>query len=152
MSAVMPRKTAKGSTVTPTLNQKSGPKTAARTLSPVTVWQRGQALAENGASIATQKTRRTFMFWRRDSQPTSVRWNSRRKDSTHPWAEIRRHPRQAGTLGRKILQAEAGGHEVFAVQINGNEVWVLTGASGSRRPTWKVRFTQTGTYRGTSAL
>src|ERR1017187_10950198 len=35
MSAVMPRKTAKGSTVTPTLNQKSGPKTAARTLSPV---------------------------------------------------------------------------------------------------------------------
>ena len=41
---------------------------------------------------------------------------------------------------------------MFAVQINGNEVWVLTGASGSRRPTWKVRFTQTGTYRGTSAL
>ena len=27
-----------------------------------------------------------------------------------------------------------------------------TGAAGSRRPTWKARYTQTGTYRGTSAL
>ena len=49
-------------------------------------------------------------------------------------------------------QAVAGGHEVFGVQVNGDEIWVLTGASGSRRPTWKARYTQTGTYRGTSAL
>jgi hypothetical protein len=49
-------------------------------------------------------------------------------------------------------QAVAGGHEVFGVQTDDNDVLVLTGASGSRRPTWKVRFTQTGTYRGTSAL
>ena len=49
-------------------------------------------------------------------------------------------------------QAVAGGHEVFGVQTDGNDVLVLTGASGSRRPTWKVRYTQTGTYRGTSAL
>ena len=49
-------------------------------------------------------------------------------------------------------QAVAGNHEVFGVQVIDNEVWVLTGASGSRRPTWKVRYTQTGTYRGTSAL
>src|ERR1017187_9854313 len=49
-------------------------------------------------------------------------------------------------------QAVAGGHEVFGVQTDGTEVWVLTGASGSRRPTWKVRFTQTGTYRGASSL
>ena len=49
-------------------------------------------------------------------------------------------------------QAVAGGHEVFGVQMDGNDVLVLTGASGSRRPTWKVRYTQTGTYRGTSAL
>ena len=49
-------------------------------------------------------------------------------------------------------QAVAGGHEVFGVQVVGTEIWVLTGASGSRRPTWKVRYTQTGTYRGTSAL
>jgi hypothetical protein len=49
-------------------------------------------------------------------------------------------------------QAVAGGHEVFGVQTDGNDVWVLTGAAGSRRPTWKVRYTQTGTYRGTSAL
>jgi hypothetical protein len=48
--------------------------------------------------------------------------------------------------------AVAGGHEVFGVQTDGNDVLVLTGASGSRRPTWKARFTQTGTYRGTSAL
>src|ERR1039457_5964526 len=32
-------------------------------------------------------------------------------------------------------QAVAGGHEVFGVQTDGNDVWVLTGASGSRRPT-----------------
>jgi hypothetical protein len=49
-------------------------------------------------------------------------------------------------------QAVAGGHEVFGVQTDGNDVWVLTGASGARRPTWKARYTQTGTYRGTSAL
>jgi hypothetical protein len=49
-------------------------------------------------------------------------------------------------------QAVAGGHEVFGVQTDGNDVLVLTGASGSRRPTWKARYTQTGTYRGTSAL
>ena len=49
-------------------------------------------------------------------------------------------------------QAVAGGHEVFGVQTDGNDVWVLTGAAGSRRPTWKARYTQTGTYRGTSAL
>jgi hypothetical protein len=55
--------------------------------------------------------------------------------------------------GSRHEQAVAGGHEVFAVQTNGkDEVWVLTGASGARRPTWKVRYTQTGTYRGTSAL
>jgi hypothetical protein len=49
-------------------------------------------------------------------------------------------------------QAVVGGHEVFGVQTDGNDVLVLTGASGSRRPTWKVRYTQTGTYTGTSAL
>jgi hypothetical protein len=48
--------------------------------------------------------------------------------------------------------AVAGGHEVFGVQVVGTEIWVLAGASGSRRPTWKARYTQTGTYRGTSAL
>jgi hypothetical protein len=49
-------------------------------------------------------------------------------------------------------QAVAGGHEVFGVQVVDNEIWVLTGASGAQRPTWKARYTQTGTYRGTSAL
>jgi len=49
-------------------------------------------------------------------------------------------------------QAVAGGHEVFGVQVVGTEILILTGASGSRRPTWKARYTQTGTYRGTSAL
>jgi hypothetical protein len=49
-------------------------------------------------------------------------------------------------------QALAGGHGVFGVQVVGDEIWVLTGTSGARRPTWKARYTQTGTYRGTSAL
>ena len=63
---------------------------------------------------------------------------------------VRRPTGQEFTFSAR--QAVAGGHEVFGVQVNGNEIWVLTGASGSRRPTWKVRYTQTGTYRGTSAL
>jgi len=41
---------------------------------------------------------------------------------------------------------------VFAIEKNGNEVWVLTGLAGARRATRKVRFTQTGTYRGNLAL
>ena len=43
-------------------------------------------------------------------------------------------------------QVVAGNHEVFGVQVVGTEIWVLTGASGSRRPTWKARYTQTGSY------
>jgi hypothetical protein len=64
--------------------------------------------------------------------------------------EVRRPTGQVFRFSAR--QAVAGGHEVFGVQTDGTDVWVLTGASGSRRPTWKVRFTQTGTYRGTSAL
>ena len=73
------------------------------------------------------------------------------------WDEDREevHVRRPGT-GQVFIfsgrQAVAGGHEVFGVQTDGTDVWVLTGASGSRRPTWKVRYTQTGSYRGTSAL
>ena len=73
-------------------------------------------------------------FWDEDRQEVQVR-------------------RPTGQLFRfSARQAVAGGHEVFGVQVVGTEIWVLTGASGSRRPTWKVRYTQTGTYRGTSAL
>ena len=63
---------------------------------------------------------------------------------------VRRPTGQVFTFAAR--QAVAGNHEVFGVQVVGTEIWVLTGASGSRRPTWKVRYTQTGTYRGTSAL
>src|ERR1035441_10283678 len=73
-------------------------------------------------------------FWDEDRQEVQVR-------------------RPSGQVFRfSTRQAVAGGHEVFGVQTDGNDVWVLTGAAGSRRPTWKVRFTQTGTYRGNSAL
>src|ERR1019366_1290097 len=64
--------------------------------------------------------------------------------------EVRRPTGQVFRFSAR--QAVAGGHEVFGVQVIDNEILVLTGASGSRRPTWKVRYTQTGTYRGTSAL
>ena len=64
--------------------------------------------------------------------------------------EVRRPTGQVFRFSAR--QAVAGGHEVFGVQTDGDLIIVLTGASGSRRPTWKVRFTQTGTYRGTSAL
>ena len=64
--------------------------------------------------------------------------------------EVRRPTGQVFRFSAR--QALAGGHEVFGVQVIDNEIWVLTGAAGSRRPTWKARYTQTGTYRGTSAL
>src|ERR1019366_8102562 len=73
-------------------------------------------------------------FWDEDRQELEVR---------RPTGQVFRF---------SVWQAVAGGHEVFGVQVNRSEVWVFAGASGSRRPTWKVRFTQTGTYRGTSAL
>jgi hypothetical protein len=63
---------------------------------------------------------------------------------------VRRPSGQSFTFAAR--QVLAGGHEVFGVQVVGTEIWVLTGASGSQRPTWKARYTQTGTYRGTSAL
>jgi hypothetical protein len=72
-------------------------------------------------------------------------WDEDRKE-----LEVRRPTGQVFRFSGR--QAVAGGHEVFGVQVVGTEIWVLTGASGSRRPTWKVRYTQTGTYRGTSAL
>src|ERR1035437_3551851 len=71
-------------------------------------------------------------------------------DECRQEVEVRRPPGQVFRFSAR--PALAGGHEVFGVQTDGNDVWVLTGASGSRRPTWKVRYTQTGTYRGTSAL
>jgi hypothetical protein len=71
-------------------------------------------------------------------------------DEDREEVEVRRPTGQVFRFSAR--QAVAGGHEVFAVQTNGNDVWVLTAASGSRRPTWKARYTQTGTYRSTSAL
>jgi hypothetical protein len=72
------------------------------------------------------------------------------------WDEDREQVHVRRPTGQEFIfsgrQALAGGHEVFGVQVIDNEIWVLTGAAGSRRPTWKVRYTQTGTYRGTSAL
>ena len=64
--------------------------------------------------------------------------------------EVRRASGQVFRFAAR--QAVAGGHDVFGVQVVDNEIWVLTGASGAQRPTWKARYTQTGTYRGTSAL
>jgi len=49
-------------------------------------------------------------------------------------------------------QVRVGNHEVFAVETNGNEFWVLTGSAGTRPPARNLRFTQTGTYRGNLAL
>lgn len=75
-----------------------------------------------------------------------VSWDDDREE-----VEVRRPTGQVFRFSAR--QAVAGGHEVFAVQTNGkDEVWVFTGARGAQRATWKVRYTQTGTYRGTSPL
>ena len=70
-------------------------------------------------------------------------WDGQEVEVHRPTGQVFRFPAH---------QAEGGGPEVFGVQTDGNDVLVLTGAAGSRRPTWKARYTQTGTYRGTSAL
>ncbi len=71
-------------------------------------------------------------------------WDGQEVEVHRPTGQVFRFPAH---------QAEAGGHEVFAVGTNGeDEVWVLTGPRGSQRATRKVRFTQTGMYRGNSAI
>ena len=78
-------------------------------------------------------------------RPLLAFWDEERQE-----VQVRRPTGQVFRFSAR--QAEAGGHVVFAVETSGNEIWVLTGTRGARRPTWKVRFTQTGTYRGTSAF
>src|ERR1039458_5060683 len=75
-----------------------------------------------------------------------VFWRKRRlameRMLTAFWDEDRQEiqlRRPSGQVFRfSARQAVAGGHEVFGVQVVGTEIWVLTGASGSRRPTWKA--------------
>jgi hypothetical protein len=72
-------------------------------------------------------------------------WNECRHE-----LEIRRPSGQVFRV--RANQVTAGGHVVFAVQTSGSEVWVLTGTRGARQPRWRVRYTDTGVYRGTSAV
>lgn len=46
----------------------------------------------------------------------------------------------------------AGSQKVFGVETVGNEVHVLTGPRSNRHPTRRVRFNDSGTYKGSSAL
>lgn len=71
-------------------------------------------------------------------------WDGQEVEVHRPTGQIFRFPAH---------QAEAGGHEVFAVETNGrDEVWIFTGPVGSQRATRRVRYSQSGMYRGYSAL
>ena len=72
-------------------------------------------------------------------------------DEDRQEVEVRRPSGQ--TFRFPVRQAEAGNHEVFAIETNGkDEVWLFTGPRGPQRPTRRVRFTHTGIYRGHSAV
>jgi hypothetical protein len=64
--------------------------------------------------------------------------------------EVRRFNGQRITF--RATQVLAGGHQMFEVGVTGQNVWVLTGPRGNRRPTRRHFFTQTGQYRGSRAL
>ena len=46
----------------------------------------------------------------------------------------------------------AGSHKVFGIETVGKEVHVLTGPRGNRRPSGRVHFSDSGIYKGSSAL
>lgn len=46
----------------------------------------------------------------------------------------------------------AGSHKVFGVETRGEEVHVLTGPKSNSRPNRRVKFNNSGTYKGSSAL
>jgi hypothetical protein len=46
----------------------------------------------------------------------------------------------------------SGSNKVFGVETVGNEVHVLTGPRGNRQPNRRVRFNDSGAYKGSNAL
>jgi len=46
----------------------------------------------------------------------------------------------------------AGSHKVFGVETVGKEVHVLTGPRGNRRPNRRVRFNDSGAYKGSNGI
>jgi hypothetical protein len=46
----------------------------------------------------------------------------------------------------------SGGHKVFGVETVGNEIHVLTGPKANRQPNRRVRFNDSGAYKGSAAL
>jgi hypothetical protein len=46
----------------------------------------------------------------------------------------------------------SGSHKVFGVETVGTEVQVLTGPRGNRQPNRRVRFNDSGLYKGSTGL
>jgi hypothetical protein len=46
----------------------------------------------------------------------------------------------------------SGGHQVFGVETVGNEIHVLTGPTNNQRPNRRVRFGDSGSYKGSRGL
>jgi hypothetical protein len=115
---------------------------------PARLFLLGSVIASHGRYVTA--SRRETSFCPEKEVVAMERMLTAFWDDDRQQVQVRRPTGQVFRFSAR--QAVAGGHEVFGVQTDGNDVWVLTGAAGSRRPTWKVRYTQTGTYRGTSAL
>ncbi|MBG81007.1 MAG: hypothetical protein CMJ39_09900 [Phycisphaerae bacterium] len=64
--------------------------------------------------------------------------------------EIRRPNGQTYKVnGRQIL---SGSHKVFGVETVGKEVHVLTGPSNNRQPNRRVKYNDSGAYKGSSGI
>jgi len=46
----------------------------------------------------------------------------------------------------------SGGHRVFGVETVGNEIHVLTGPKFNQQPTRRVKFSDSGMYKGNTGL
>jgi hypothetical protein len=63
---------------------------------------------------------------------------------------IRRSNGQEYHVGKTAITA--GSHKVFGIETVGKEVHVLTGPRGNQRPDRRVRFSDSATYKGSTAL
>jgi len=72
-------------------------------------------------------------------------WNEADKELT-----IRRPNGQSYRV--RGTEITSGGHKVFGVETVGGEIHVLTGPKGNSQPNRRVKFSDSGTYKGNSGL
>ena len=70
-------------------------------------------------------------------------------DSTEELTIVRPNGQKFRVGGSAIL---SGSHQVFGVETVGREVHVFTGPRGNRQPSRRVKFSDSGMYKGNSGI